>query len=421
MSRTDRRDVHDEQATPHGFGPDAPETPLASAPGREEPWTLRDAAIYATIRAVVGTLGAMPVRSNMAFMRALAGAFVDSPFNKNRVGRATENLRWCFPDWSEARIRKASVDAYKHLFSLAAEAIATPSRITPERWAHYIELGNVRDALRVLLHRPPCILVTGHCGNWEVIGYALGLLGFRVHALYRPLDLRAADRWVREVRGARGLHLLDKFGAMRQTPGIMARGEMLGFVADQNAGSRGMFVPFFDRLASTYKSIGLIAIQHNAPIICGQALRIGRTGLDTPADLRDQTFRYKIHVEDIILPEHWADQPDPLFYVTARYRYAIERMIVANPSQHLWMHRYWKARPPHEQAGKAFPKRLREKIEALPWMTPQRVERLVAKSAQDAADFAARASRGPGAPGRPERDADDPIISGAEAASTRTP
>lgn len=368
-------------------------------------WTPGDAAMYAAIRGVVGVLGAMPVGSNMALMRALAGWFVDSRFNRKRIGRATENLRWCFPDWTEEQIREGSVDAYKHLFSLAAEALATPSRITPERWGHYIELGNVREGLRVLLERPPCILVTGHCGNWEVIGYALGLLGFRVHALYRPLDMRAADRWIREVRGARGLHLLDKFGAMRQAPGIMARGEMLGFTADQNAGARGVFVPFFDRLASTYKSIALLAMQHNAPIVCGQTLRIGKHGLDVPAALSDQTFKYRIDVQDIILPEEWADQPDPLFYITARYRYAIEKMVLANPKQYLWMHRYWKARPPHEVSGKPFPKRLLEKIEALPWMTPERVERLVAKSAQDAADFAA------------QRDAGEPIVADSHAGS----
>lgn len=351
-------------------------------------WTPKDAALYALIRGVVGGLGALPVHGNMALMRGLGGAFVDSRFNRKRVNRAEDNLRWCFPDWSEEQIRQGSIDAYKHLFSLAAEMIATPSRITPERWGHYIELGNVRDALRVLLERPPCILVTGHCGNWEVIGYALGLLGFRVHALYRPLDMRAADRWMREVRSARGLYLLDKFGAMRQTPDIMARGEMLGFVADQNAGGRGIFVPFFDRLASTYKSIGLVAMQYNAPIVCGQTLRIGRRDQNVPETLGEQTFRYKIHVEDIILPEEWADQPDPLFYISARYRLAIENMVRKHPKQYLWMHRYWKARPPHEQAGKPFPKRLREKIEALPWMTPERVERLVDRSRRDASEFA---------------------------------
>lgn len=354
--------------------------------------------MYAALRAGVGALGVFPVSSNMAAMRAVAGAFARLPMNRSKLDRALDNLRWCFPEWDEQRVRRAGIDAYKHLASLVAEAIATPSRITPEDWARYVELGNVRRALRVLLDRPPCLLITGHCGNWEILGYAMGLLGFRIHALYRPLDMRAADRWAREVRGRRGLFLVDKFGAAQELPHILDRGDLVGFVADQNAGGRGVFVPFFDRLASTYKSIALLAQRYNAPIVCGQALRLGPDGMDAPPDLRDQAFRYRIHVSDIILPEHWADQPDPTFYISARYRYAIERMIRENPSQHLWMHRYWKTRPPHEQAGKPFPARLRAKIESLPWMTPDRVERLVAKSDADAADLASKRSAGPDEP-----------------------
>lgn len=377
----------------------------APAPTRDDAaWTAMDTAIYAAIRGAVGALGVFPVGSNMAFMRALAGGFARLPMNRSKLDRAVENLRWCFPDWDEDRVRRAAIDAYKHLASLVAEAIATPSRITPEHWAHHVELGNVREALRTLLDRPPCLLITGHCGNWEILGYAMGLLGFRIHALYRPLDLRAADRWAREVRGRRGLFLVDKFGAAQELPKIMDRGDLVGFVADQNAGGKGVFVPFFDRLASTYKSIALLAQRYNAPIVCGQALRLGREGHDAPADLREQTFRYKIHVSDIILPEHWADQPDPTFYISARYRYAIERMVRENPSQHLWMHRYWKARPPHEIAGKPFPARLRAKIESLPWMTPDRVERLVARSAQDAAAIASGGAPVPTARERAEEE-----------------
>jgi KDO2-lipid IV(A) lauroyltransferase len=211
---------------------------------------------------------------------------------------------------------------------------------------------------------------------------------------------------------------------MRQAPGIMTRGEMLAFTADQNAGARGMFVPFFDRLTSTYKSIGLLAMQYNAPIVCGHALRIGKHGPEVPESLNDQTFRYRVHVEDIILPEDWAGQPDPLFYITSRYRNAIERMVLASPSQYLWMHRYWKARPPHEEAGKPFPNRLREKIETLPWMTPERVERLVAKSALDAADLAARRkSKGtaPSAVDNDDSETDEPEDASADASAMKSP
>ena len=47
-----------------------------------------------------------------------------------------------------------------------------------------------------LLGDQPSIMLTGHCGNWELLGYTMALLGFPMHALYRPLDLRPMDQWV---------------------------------------------------------------------------------------------------------------------------------------------------------------------------------------------------------------------------------
>ncbi|MEZ6210661.1 MAG: hypothetical protein R3B46_05340 [Phycisphaerales bacterium] len=61
--------------------------------------------------------------------------------------------------------------------------------------------------------------------------------------------------------------LVDKFGAARVLPALMERGVPLGFIADQNGGDKGLFVPFFDRLASSYKTIGLMAIQFGARIV----------------------------------------------------------------------------------------------------------------------------------------------------------
>src|SRR6185295_8925050 len=102
----------------------------------------------------------------------------------------------------------------------------------------------------------------------------LALIGFEINALYRPLDLKPLDQWVRRVRERRGLMLVDKFGAAEEVTKIMRRGGLLGFIADQNGGDRGLFVPFFNRLASSYKTIGLLAIQYDAPILCGQARRL---------------------------------------------------------------------------------------------------------------------------------------------------
>ncbi|HLO42623.1 MAG TPA: hypothetical protein VK176_16490, partial [Phycisphaerales bacterium] len=136
---------------------------------------------------------------------------------------------------------------------------------------------------------------------------------------------------------------------------------------------RGLFVPFFGRLASTYKSIGLLAMQFKCPVICGMARR-----------LPEPNFRYQLDIQDVIRPEDWAGAEDPLFYLTARYRRAIESAVREAPGQYLWMHRIWKSRPRHERLGRAFPGSLEAKLRALPWMTEDELARIKAQSALDA-------------------------------------
>jgi KDO2-lipid IV(A) lauroyltransferase len=141
----------------------------------------------------------------------------------------------------------------------------TPRLITDDGWGDHLRLGNLDESVRHLLRGRACLLVTGHCGNWELLGYILAVLGFDMHAVYRAIDFRALDSWLQQTRARRGLVLVDKFGIARELPRLLERGAPVGFVADQNGGDRGLFVPFFDRLASSYKSIGLAAIRANAP------------------------------------------------------------------------------------------------------------------------------------------------------------
>jgi KDO2-lipid IV(A) lauroyltransferase len=92
-------------------------------------------------------------------------------------------------------------------------------------------------------------------------------------------------------------------------------------------------------------------------------------------------FRYALDVVDTIEPADWQDQPDPLFYITARYNRAIETMVRAAPDQYLWVHRRWKSRPRHEREGRPFPPRLLKHLRELPWMTDDEADRIVAASA----------------------------------------
>ncbi|MFG0305026.1 MAG: lysophospholipid acyltransferase family protein [Phycisphaerales bacterium JB040] len=339
---------------------------------------LLDQAKYQAIRAglLLPQMAGLEVSSGVA--RSIGRAFGASPINARRVGRAMERLEVALPELDDERRRELVLTSYEHLATLAVELSLSSRLLSEEGWIRHAEVSPIAGYLRSMLREGPVILVTGHCGNWEVVGYTLGMLGFPLSAVYRPLDLEPMDRWVRQVRARRGLRLIDKFEAMREMPKVLREGGLVAIVADQNAGDRGLHVPFFNRLASTYKSVGLMAMEFNAPVLVGQAVRTGRPG--APG-----TMGYRIEMEDQIHPEDWADRPDPLFYITARYRHALERMIRRAPEQYLWMHRIWKSRPRHERLDQPFPRALREKLATLPWLDESAVRGLVERSDKDRA------------------------------------
>jgi KDO2-lipid IV(A) lauroyltransferase len=152
----------------------------------------------------------------------------------------------------------------------------------------------------------------------------------------RPVDNPLINRYLVAARAAGGLTLLYKKGVSAVAGDVIDRGGGLCFIADQDAGRKGLFVDFFGRRASTYKSIGLLAMAKRVPVIVGYAVRVRRG------------FHYRIAVERIIRPEEWEEEADPLRWITQTFSSALEAAIRRAPEQYLWVHRRWKHRPKGE-------------------------------------------------------------------------
>jgi len=319
---------------------------------------------YTGLRTVGALLNSYDVDQNMA----LLGDIGDWWYRRDarRRARAVGNICQCFPEMSVDEAEDLAHRSMRHLLQLfVVEVLFTPRLITPGTWHRYVELGKVREALKLMVGDRPAIFITGHCGNFEILGFTLATVGFPMTALARPLDLPKINDWLVSVREKRGMSILTKFGATERLPAMLKAGGRIAFTADQNAGDRGMFVPFFGRLASAYKSIGLLAMSNEVPIICGYASRT-----------EPNRFQYRIDLADVIQPEEWAGYSDPLYYITARYTRAIEQMVRQAPEQYFWIHRRWKSRPRHEKRGKPMPDSLRRKIAELPWVDEAELERI---------------------------------------------
>ncbi len=255
--------------------------------------------------------------------------------------RALENLRASFPDKSELWIWQTGQRSFEHVAMLAMDMLFTPRLVKKQNWQKYSTYKNT-ERLKWLIHQGRGMLVVAaHYANFEIMGYILGLFDFNIYSIARPLDNRFINNYLYGVRKRAGQKIIDKKGASALMATMVSDGTTLCFIADQDAGRKGVFVDFFGRKASTYKSIGLLAITYNIPIAVAYSRRV------------DNRFFFEIGINRIIFPEEWAEKDDPLKWVTAEYTKAIEDFVREDPTQYWWLHRRWKHRPKEELAASA--------------------------------------------------------------------
>jgi KDO2-lipid IV(A) lauroyltransferase len=295
--------------------------------------------VYLGVRALTFIFHMFPINANLRTARLLGWLWYRT-IRRHRQ-RARQHLRLAYGNTlSEEQIDRIALKSCQQMAMMAMELLFTPRLITPWTWARYIRVGpEISVPIRYLLeHKTGAIMVTGHYGNWELIGYAMACVGLDVAAIMRPLDNPYLNEYTVRTRAAGGLRLIYKKGMTEIAEEILAKGGSLGFIADQNAGQKGLFVDFFGRKASTYKSIGLLAREYSVPIMVGCARRISHK------------LEYELDITRIIWPQEWQGKDDEVLWITQEYTRAIEQFVRKDPTQYLWVHRRWKTRPAEETA-----------------------------------------------------------------------
>ena len=291
-----------------------------------------DYLVYLVVRVVVGVAQALTIEQSYAFADILARILYRVDARHRKVG--LENLRMAFGDRYSEGERDAIVrGVYRHFCRMMMEMLHIPRKLHLTSWRDRITLVDHEAVMDRLMKGGPLIMLTGHFGNWEMAGYLFGVFGFPPNSVARTLDNPHLDRFLRSFRERTGQKMIPKTGGYDRILEVLQSGGVLSFLADQDAGERGMFVEFFGRPASTHKSIALLAIEHRAPVVVGFARRVGAG------------FRYEVGCDAIIEPEEWTGTAEDARLLTQRYTTALERIIRRDPEQYLWLHRRWKHQP----------------------------------------------------------------------------
>ncbi len=300
---------------------------------------------YLAFRAFACLIEVLSPRQTCRLAHSLAWLFTRVlPKKMSRYHVAFDNIRHSFEgELTPRQIDKMIYDMWVHLFRLVAEIIQFPRKFHRQTFREIVTFRNRAVCVNALLSGRPVFLVGGHFGNWEATLITFGHFGFRLGMVARKLDNPYLHKWFKRTRESTGHQLLLKDGGWDGMTQILEAGGNLALMCDQDAGKRGVFVNFFGRPASTFRSIALLALEHKALIVVGYGRRL-------PDDFDNSRWaQFEIGCEDVIDVTE-IDVEDEVHYITQRYSEALERAIRRSPEQYFWVHRRWKT-PPRQKAA----------------------------------------------------------------------
>ena len=272
------------------------------------------------------------------------------PRRWTRYKVARDNVRLAFGEqYSETEIEQLIYRMWVHLFRTMAEIIQSPRKLHIHSYRQAIDFADFTRTNEAVCSGRPVILLGGHFGNWEIGPALCGMWGFPMGIVARELDNPHLHEWFRRYRELTGHRLMMKSGGYDDMLALLKKGGNLGMLCDQDAGPRGLFVDFFGRPASTFKSIALLALEYDALITVGYSIRRPDNFDETP------WVKFEVGCEALIDPRTITSS-DPVGEITRLYTAALEQAIRRAPEQYFWVHRRWKSEPRVRQ--KSEPQRL---------------------------------------------------------------
>ena len=249
----------------------------------------------------------------------------------NRLRTVTEiNLALCYPDkdaaWRNALGRTSLIETGKSICELAALWRWPVARIDSlvvecQGWEH---IEQARQQQRGL------ILLTPHCGCWELLGVYVPQR-MPMTAMYRPPRDPGFEPLLREIRERAGARLVPTTThGIRALYKALGAGESIILLPDQEPRKgAGVFAPFFGTQAYTMVLSSRLARKTEAAIVilCMERLPRGRG--------------YRLHVRPL---DTAIRDADPVIAATAA-NHSVEQTIDINPAQYMWNYKRFRRKP----------------------------------------------------------------------------
>ena len=251
-------------------------------------------------------------------------------YRKNTV---LTNLRNAFPEKTEQEIHQISKKFYHHLADLFFETIKAfqASEETLKKRYHYKNL----EVMDELYHRGKSVaLLSGHYANWEWTIAMPKFLLHQVNGIYRPIQNKQFDQYMKKVRSRFGGCLIPSVTSLRS---------MIQF---DKAGVISSTYYLTDQTALYDTRYWMMFLNQETPIFPGPE-KIASRFKQAVVFMDIQKVRRGYYEVEFTKLFDDASQTKE-FEVTKAHTRFLEEIIRKRPELWLWSHKRWKHKRPEQ-------------------------------------------------------------------------
>lgn len=286
---------------------------------------------YLFMLALIKLIRFVPRRSAMAMTRALAAIYY-SLFKKNRV-LTIRHLMLAFEnEKTDREIRQIAKGVYYHFAVTLVDVIRIPNFVK-EGINTYIRAENLDILEKARKEGKGAIILTGHFGNWELMGAWMAQNKQNIRVVGSPLVNPWLDKLVVNMRNQAGYQNITRGQGTREILRALKRGDVVGMLIDQDMKDiSGVFVNFFGKKAHTPTGPLVLAAKFNVPII--------------PMFMHlTENLTYHVTCYPPIELIDTGNLEADLISNTQKCSDIYESVIRRHPEQWVWFHKRWKRQP----------------------------------------------------------------------------
>ena len=242
---------------------------------------------------------------------------------------AVANIQIAFPDWSDEEVKHC---ARRHFMDLMANLLCSFVLLEKpwEEVRKHLDVSNFERATERINGAKSVLWTINHIGNWELFIFCADVgsswpawchLPCVAESIYRRAYPPCARK--HRVRDDRA-YSMD----LRKARSVLKGGGMLAILVDQHAGDKGVWTPFFNRLASTTPLPAILATKTGAELLPVAIFTVG-------------PGKWRLEVGEFV-PKRGASIEE----LTYRINRALELLIIRRPSDWFWVHQRWKTPSP---------------------------------------------------------------------------